>query len=304
MAPLTSRQCYDLLPSQYYEKNPVVDLKAWFKWANQKLCWCPVWERCIGAFVSLFLSWNHPLYLNWEEYVTVTAVCNHFCLHSASTFNTGITCDITFLLQSASKTPRQALPKFTERMGAFLGELENPALPGKITPLRLRHKKNLQHKSILLFERAVWRVFKKTFTCSWHPDRNRKQSWNNTQLQKIKTASGGKAVLLWNLSSGTSSKSILDAFPLPAAYTRQDAERQGSFVLISHFKPVTTTSSAGLETCILSFTHTAHFWICILSLLSVFSIMPWLLFRHKRVCYFSWTITLLTVYIRVWVMTS
>lgn len=126
MAPLTSRQCYDLLPSQYYEKNPVVDLKAWFKWANQKLCWCPVWERCIGAFVSLFLSWNHPLYLNWEEYVTVTAVCNHFCLHSASTFNTGITCDITFLLQSASKTPRQALPKFTERMGAFFGRIGKP----------------------------------------------------------------------------------------------------------------------------------------------------------------------------------
>lgn len=235
MAPLTSRQCCDLLPSQYYEKKAAVYLKAWFKWANQKLCWCSVWEPYIGAFVSLFPSWNHPLYLNWEEYVTVTAVCNHFCLHSASTFNTGITCDITFLLQSASKTPRRALPKLTERMGAFFGRIGKPCVAWENYTITTPAQKNLQHESVPLFEPAVWRVFKKTFTCSWHPDRNRKQSWNNTQLQKIQTASGGKAVLLWNLSSGISSKSILDAFPLPAAYTRQDAQRQGSFVLISHF---------------------------------------------------------------------
>lgn len=32
------------------------------------------WAPYVAAFVSFFPSWNHPLYLTWEKYVTVTTV--------------------------------------------------------------------------------------------------------------------------------------------------------------------------------------------------------------------------------------
>lgn len=57
------------------------------------------------------------------------------------------------------------------------------------------------------------------------PTKIGRQSENNTQLQNI------RAALVCQTSSGLSSKCILDALPLPAAWTRQDAKTGQHFTL-------------------------------------------------------------------------
>lgn len=75
---------------------------------------------CVCTSVRLFLSsfsWNHPLYLNWEEYVTVTAECvtTSACTQPPLS-NTRITCDITFLLQEVSAAAHQQNAKASKHL--------------------------------------------------------------------------------------------------------------------------------------------------------------------------------------------
>lgn len=82
---------------------------------------------CVGT-VRLFLSSLPeiiPLYLNWEDCVTVTAVCvtTSACTQPPLS-NTRITCDITLLLQgercrAQAKRQGKQRPKFTQWMGFF-----------------------------------------------------------------------------------------------------------------------------------------------------------------------------------------
>lgn len=128
----------------------------------------------------------------------------------------------------------------------------------------------------LTFRLSIWSVLNRC----WHAsDALIKIGWrsqNNTQLQKNKNSFG-----LSNHSSGLSSKSILDALPLPAAWTGQDA------------------SSTPFHPCSNYFLYRFmyfHFFF--------FFFLPELFYRQEFIGYFSWTVELLAVSVSVWGMTS
>lgn len=129
-----------------------MELKAWwFEWANQKPR-CIVWALYVGAFVSFFPPWNHPLYLKREEYVTVAARSVRVCVTTfslRSSFNTRITCDITLLLRGercrAQANAKGKRPPKVYRMDQEFGRIrkKNPELPEN----KLHHYKTWSSRS-------------------------------------------------------------------------------------------------------------------------------------------------------------
>lgn len=184
-------------------------------------CHCVRWCNC------LLFQKSFPLYLRREEYVTVTAVCiTTFCLHTALAFNTRITCDIISTEDKRYLNLKDAwelwwIRRRKKKDYATTTAVEKKLLT-KVCPTLCQWSGRLlkvDFHNLLKLRQKMGRKSQNK-----HPAAKKKKI--KTQIRVGGDRFCCEPFFLRRF------KKHPGAFPLPAT---QDAEAQGSFVLITHF---------------------------------------------------------------------